>query len=88
MADRQAAEQFDGFVDVGNRPDVEAAGAAGLDHGAFQHEVFDVVGRDQHALFAVEAARGADVEEAFDLFVDAADGLHAAVLIDRAGDGE
>ena len=55
-------------------------------HVLAQHQVLDVGFRDQHALLAGEPARAANVEEALDLMVGAADGLHLAGLVDRAGD--
>ena len=53
-----------------------------------QHQVLHVRARDQPAVPPAEAARDAEVEEAFDLLVDAADGLHLAQLVDRPRDRE
>jgi hypothetical protein len=47
--------------------------------------VANIGARDQHALAPRQAAGGADVEEAFDLLVRAADRLHHAVLVHRSG---
>ena len=48
----------------------------------------NVARRDQYALPPGKARDAARVEEPFDLLVDAADRLDAAVLIDRAGHRE
>jgi len=42
--------------------------------------------RDQHALFTGQADDTADIVKSFDLFVNTADRLHFAPLIDRTGD--
>ncbi len=62
------------------------AGIHRFDHVLAQHHVVLVDLRNNDAMAAVQATGLADVEEAFDLFVDAADGLHLAVLVHRAGD--
>ncbi len=82
----QAGQQFEGLIDIGHRPDPEAAGAYRADDVAAQHQVADVGGGNQHAVLAGEATGGADVEETLDFFVDAADGLDDAELVHRAGD--
>ncbi len=51
-----------------------------------QHQVLDVVLRDDDGMRTVQSAFFADVEKSLDLFVDAADYLDAAELIDRPGD--
>ena len=73
------------FIDRGDRIDRKAAGGTGLDHILAQHQMLDIRLRDQHALRSGQAALLANVEEALDLLVDAADGLNFAVLIDRSG---
>ena len=67
---------------------MEAARVDRLDHVAPQHERVAVAHRDEHALAAGDPLRRADVEEGFDLLVEAADRLDAALLIDAAGDRE
>ena len=62
--------------------------AIAVAHLLVQHEVGDVGPGDEHALVAREAHGLADLEEALDLLVHAADGLHLAALVHRAGDGE
>src|SRR5579863_4249130 len=50
--------------------------------------MFDVARGENDPLVAGQAAGAADIEESFDLLVDAADRLDDPVLIDRAGDRE
>jgi hypothetical protein len=56
-----------------------------IDHFLFQHQVAPVGGGDNGGVLAVKAARLAQPEEAFYFLVNAADCLHFAVLVDRAG---
>ena len=67
---------------------MEPAVRDGLDHVRPQDEMLGVRLRDQNALLAGEAAAVADIEKTLDLLVDAADGLHLAMLIDRTGNGD
>ncbi len=60
---------------------MKLVGSCGLHHIRAQHEVLDVVRRQQDTLFTIQTAGLADVEESFDLFVDATHHLHLAVLI-------
>ena len=53
-----------------------------------QHEVADVLHRQDHAVGAVEPAGPAESVEPPQLVRDPADRLHGAVLADRAGDGQ
>src|SRR5258705_2599694 len=46
--------------------------------------MLDIGARDENALIAGEAAGFADIEEALDLLIDAADRLHLAQVVDRA----
>ena len=55
---------------------------------AAKHQMLHVGVRDQYALGSGEAALLADVEEAFDFLVYAANGLDLALLIHRAGHRE
>jgi hypothetical protein len=50
--------------------------------------MFPVRGGDDDALLPGQAGSAADVEEGFDLFIDAAHRLHLPLLIDRPGDGD
>src|SRR6266851_1513050 len=50
--------------------------------------MLDVAGRDDDALTGAQTAQLAGIEKAFDLFVDPADRLDLAVLIDRPGNRE
>ena len=85
-ARRHAGEQLDGFVRCAHRKDTEFSFGCGGHHVVTQHQLVHVGGRNQNALLAAQAARLADVEEAFDLFVDPADRPARAELVDRAGD--
>ena len=87
-AGAHAGQDFDGLVDRLHRIDGETSAADRLQHVVAQHEIDDVRLRDDHALAFGKPAHGADVEEAFDLLVGAADRLDDAALIDGAGDGE
>ncbi len=80
-----AGQQFDAFVYGGDRPDVELARRDGFAHVAPQHQMLNVGGGNQHALFASQPGIAADIEKALDLFIGAADGLDLAVLVDRPG---
>ena len=53
-----------------------------------EDEVLEVRAREHDALPAVQAARAAELEEAFDLRAHAADRLDLAELVDAAGDGD
>ena len=88
FARRQAGQQLEALIDARDGMHMEAAGLDGSHHLVVQHQVAHVRGRDDHALIAGEAPRLAELEEALDLVVDSADGLHIAMLVDRAGDGE
>ena len=78
---------LDALVHGPDRVDREPARRGGRrDDVAPQHQVLHVGGRDQHALLAGQSRAPADVEEALDLLVHAADRLHLAVLVHRAGD--
>ena len=85
LAGRVSGQQRDALVDGRNSKDTEAAGTARIDDILAQHQVRDVGGRNENSLVVGKAAGLADVEEALDLLVDAADGLHPALLIHRAG---
>ena len=84
----QAGQQFHRLVDAADCPDPEASFPCRRDDFLAQHQVADIGGGNQHALFAGQAARGTDVEETLDLLVDAADRLHHAELIHRSGHRE
>lgn len=87
LAGGNAGERADRFVDGMNGVNMEST----LCHGAYnvfvQHQMLHVVSRDQHTLAARQALPATEVEESLDLFIDAANRLHMAVLIDRSSDG-
>ncbi len=58
----------------------------GLHDFVFEHQVLDVGAWDQHRLLSGKATELADIKESLNLFIDRADGLDLAVLIDRSGD--
>src|SRR5579859_991417 len=76
------------LVHAVDRNHAETAGGRGLRHVLAQHQVLHVGRRYQYTLLAGQTPLLANVEEALDLLVDAADRLDAAVLIDRASDGK
>ena len=88
LACRQPGEQFQRLLDMLDGIDVEFALARGIHHRLLEHQVAQIAARDDHALFAAQAAFFAQLEETLDLFAHPADGLHLAVLVDRAGDGQ
>ena len=75
-----AGEQLDALFHGRDHVDVEAARGDGLDHVASKHEGVLVHHRDEHALAAGDPLRRADVEEGFDLLVQAADGVKVSLL--------
>lgn len=84
----QTAQQFESFVHVIDSPHVTLSVANGLHDVRPEHQLRDVGGGNLHALFPREADFPADVEKAFDVFVDGTDGLHLAPLVDRSRDGD
>src|SRR5262249_49810849 len=62
---------------------MEAALSDRIHHIGSQHQVWHVYFREAHSLFTGQPMQTADIEEALDLLVDAADGLDLAVLVDR-----
>ena len=78
----------DRLVDVTHGIDGKPAVIHGVHNLFTQHQVLDVVSRDDDAVTAIQSAALADLEEALDLFVDAANGLHLAELVDRSGHGQ
>src|SRR5690348_5375020 len=88
LAGGDAGKKFETLIDRIDRIDREGARGGRLDDVVTQHQVLDVAGRDDDALFAGEPGQAADIEEPLDLLVGPADRLDAAVLVDRAGDRE
>src|SRR5207302_5662468 len=76
-----AGEDLDAFVRGAHGPNVEAALADGVDDLFAEHEVADALVGDDDPLAAGEALGLADVVEALDLLVHAADGLDLAHLV-------
>ena len=71
-----------------DRVDVELPFGHGLHDVLPQHQVLDVLVGHDDALGAGDPLGPADVEEPFDLLVDAPDRLDLALLVDRTGHGE
>src|SRR5690606_5673524 len=86
LAGGNAAERRDRFVHGANRMDVKTTVRYGVHDVLSQHQMLDVVRRDQYALTSRQALLTTEIEKPFDFLVDAADSLYAAVLIDRSGD--
>ncbi|MNV97137.1 hypothetical protein D3C71_1922250 [compost metagenome] len=57
----------------------------GVHHALGQHQVALVTRGDEHTMTAVKTLLGAQVEPAFDLFVQASHGQHFAMLVERPG---
>src|SRR5882757_10225838 len=87
MAGDASGQEFDTLFDLGDRPDVKLSGGHSLQNVFAEHQVFDVGCRHHHALGPGEAFDAADVKEAFDFFVHAADRLNVALLVDGTGNG-
>src|SRR5690606_6947801 len=81
-------EQFDAFLDMLHWIDREHAALDRIDNILTQHEMLHIGGRNKHTLVASEAAAHADIEEAFDLVIHAADCLHLTMLVDGACDSK
>lgn len=78
-------QDFHGLGDVADGVNAEQSVFAGLlDIGA-EHQFGGVGLWNDDTLFAGESSVVAGVEEAFDFFVDAANGLYSAVLSDGSG---
>ena len=52
-----------------------------------QHQIRHIGARNNHAMLAGQSLTDADIEEALDFFVNTADRLNLAKLINRAGYG-
>src|SRR5512134_2761728 len=83
-----AGQDFDSLVDGVYGVDVKFSLLDRGDDIRSQHQVAQVRAWHQYALVAAQALEPADIEEPFDLLIDAADGLDLAVLIPRAGRGD
>ncbi len=82
----QADQQLEGLVHRLHRVDVPVPLGHGLHDVTAQHQVRDVGAGQEDPLGAGETAqRHTCVVEAFYLFIDPADGLDIAVLVDGAG---
>src|SRR5215208_6234191 len=68
-------QQLDPFINRADWIDVKLSISGRSDDIRAQNEIADIGGRNQHALLAGQAAHTAHIEEAFDLFVDAANSL-------------
>ena len=83
-----ASQDFDALFYRGDGIKVELAFRNRFDHFFAQHQVIHIFRRDQDALISSKAFHFADVVEAFDFLIYAADGLDISLLIYRAGDGK
>lgn len=81
-------EQRDRFVDVTYRMHVKPTFSDRGNQLRAKHQVLDVRSRNDDTLIARQAPLATDVEEAFDLVVDAADRLHITALVHRSSDRE
>src|SRR6202008_2641587 len=84
MSGRHTRENLNSLLDFFHWPNVKLFGGHRIEHIIAQHEVFYVRSWNQNTLRTSQALDAADVEEAFDLFVDAADGLDVALLVHGA----
>src|SRR5690606_39274088 len=83
---RSAGKKLHRLVQMLDRIDREASFLAGFHYFVSQHEVLDVRLGDQDPLSSCQTPLAAKIEEALDLFVDAANRLDLAELVDRSGD--
>ena len=74
-------------VNGGNGVEMELPGRHGIDDVLLEHQVIDVLRRQQHPLRAGQTLAPADVEKDLDFLVNPADGLELPLLIHRSGDG-
>ena len=84
-ARHHSGEQFQAFGHMLRRMDMKQALADRFDYLVVEHQMATVAMRNQHALAAVQSGSSADVEIAFDFFIDAAYREHIAVQVERAG---
>ena len=83
-----ARQDFDPVIDGLDRVDVEFPRLDGLDHVGPEHQVLDILMRDDDALGPRQSLGAANLVESLDLLVDAADGLDLALLVQGPGDGD
>src|SRR5690606_22033820 len=86
FAGGDAGEDLDALAHGVDRVDVERPLLDRRDDIPSKHEIVDVRARDDDAFLSGRTRRAHAIEEAFDLLVDAADGLHVALLVHRARD--
>ena len=68
-------------------PQVKAPLRHGLHDARLQHQVALVARRDEHTVAAVQTVLYAQVEPAFNLFIQAAYGQYVAMLVESTGNG-
>src|SRR5271154_2174345 len=88
LAGVASRENFDALFDGGDRVEMELAFGDRFDYFFAQHQVVHIFRGYQDPLISREAFHFADVVEAFDFLVHAADWLDISLLIYRAGDGQ
>jgi hypothetical protein len=84
---KNAGKDLDTLLDGSDRIDVELPLCYRLDDLIAQHQVVHIFGGNQHALGA-GGPSAANVVEALDLLIHAADRLDVSLLVHRAGHGE
>src|SRR5262245_33221186 len=83
---RYSGQELDALIDRFHGIDLELSSADRCNNVVAEHQVLNVRGRDQHPLLSRQPLSPADIEEAFDLLIHPADGLHLPTLIDGTGD--
>src|SRR5689334_22947136 len=81
-------KDFDAFLDPGDGQDLELPGSHRADHVVPQHQVLNIFGWNHDALAPGKAFHAADVIEAFNLLIDAANRLDLTMLVDGARYGD
>lgn len=83
-----ARQQAERLVDMAHGIDGKLPRLDRFQYRVIQHQVGHIGVGNNDALLTGKAARLTEPEEALNLLVDAADGLHLTKLVDRAGDGK
>src|SRR5262249_40281382 len=88
VAGGHSGKDFNSLLNSFDGPNVELTCGDGFENIVTQHQVLYVGRGNQHALRTGKALDAANVEETFDLFVYAADGLNIALLVHGTGNRE
>ena len=80
-ASREPSQNFDSLIDRLDSINVKFLGRCRIDNFLAQHEVLEIRCRNQHAVLASQSLRLANIEEALDFLIHAADSLNLSVLI-------